>query len=88
MSTCSCCGQPLPRDALTERLQAFKQWCAENGRWVSADDRVNEDVAAELLGLAPGTLRNWSYVDQPLPIVRVAKRRTYRLRDLAAFLEK
>lgn len=90
MSLCQCCGQPVadPGARIEARVKELRDACQSTGRMVTPDGRVREEVAAELLGLAPGTLRNWSYGDSPLPFTRVARRRTYRLADLAAVMEE
>jgi hypothetical protein len=69
------------------RLDELQLACVAHGYYVTPDGRVREEVAAELLGLAAGTLRNWSYGDSPIPFTSVARRRTYRLSDIAAFME-
>lgn len=90
MNACCCptCGQPLPQrqeDRVAELAQSYRAWCEERGHWVSADGRVREDVAAQLVDRSPLTIRNWFY-DGRLPGVQIMPRgrRTYRLTDLAA----
>lgn len=89
---CSHCGQPMPlspADVVEARVAAWRVWCRENGRWVSpADDRVDENTAAELLGVSPFTMRNWRSARQPLRFVRVRGRVSYRLHDLALMIEE
>jgi predicted amidophosphoribosyltransferase len=82
---CAACGQPLPRTGAPDSLERI---CRERGLPVTVDGRVSEAVAAEILGRAPDTLRNWAYASAPVPFVKVRGRRTYRLQDLAAFLAK
>lgn len=82
----------MPDDDLQQRISAtvtrLEAWCAEHGRWVSPDKRVREDVAAEILGMAPGTMRNRRAALAPvLPCYQVSGRVTYRLDDLAALVE-
>lgn len=55
---------------------------------VTGDRRVSEADAAGLIGLAAGTLRNLRAVSCPLPFYKVAGRVTYRLADLAEFIER
>jgi hypothetical protein len=55
---------------------------------VTGDGRVSEADAAGLIGLAAGTLRNWRNGHSPLPFYRAGGRITYRLSDLAAYIEK
>ena len=59
----------------------------ESGAWISGDLRVSEATAAELLGFAPGTLANQRSEGRSPPFFRVAGRPTYRLHDLATFIE-
>lgn len=88
-SHCPHCGYSLvPReDAVASRLRELEHACQSRGLPVTGDQRVSEQVAAELLGRAPGTLANWAYGDGTLPYTKVSGRRTYRLADIAAFLE-
>lgn len=89
---CPNCGQPMPlsrAEAVEARVVSWRVWCRDNGRWVSpADDRVDENTAAELLGVSPFTMRNWRSARQPLPFIRVRGRISYRLRDLAMMIEE
>lgn len=83
---CTCCGQPLPTgDPLELAARDLEEACRRAGYLVTPDQRVQEAAAAALLGIATGTLRNWSYGlgPQAVPFVRVGGRRTYRLSDLA-----
>lgn len=83
---CPNCGHPLGL-AAESPVDALERACRERGLWVSLDGRVTEAVAAELVGRAPGTLRNWALGEQPLPFVRIRGSRTYRLTDIAAFMQ-
>jgi len=85
---CECCGRGVrPKaDLLAEEVERLRQSCRAAGHLVTPDDRVREETAAALLGLAVGTLRNWAYSGSTLPFTTVARRRTYRLEDLAALL--
>ncbi|WP_426689996.1 hypothetical protein [Rhodanobacter ginsengiterrae] len=49
---------------------------------------MSEADAAGLVGLAAGTLRNLRAGTCPLPFYKVAGRVTYRLADLAEFIER
>lgn len=82
---------------MAEDLECRAQACAEmlraacvaEGTFVSADGRVSEEAAAELLGVTAGTLRNWRAVGlspawyRPRPGAKA----TYRLADLGRFIE-
>jgi hypothetical protein len=83
---CPACGHTFDPAPAVDPVRALELVCRERGFLVTPDGRVREDVAAQLLGLAAGTLRNWSYGETRLPYVRVARRRTYRLTDIAAQL--
>jgi len=90
MTSCPHCGQAMPEeDRLAAAARELADSCRAQGYLVTPDGRVREDAAAALLGMAPGTLRNWSYLeDDRLPYVRVARRRTYFLSDLAALITR
>ena len=60
----------------------------EGGRWISGDQRVSEETAAWLLGIAPGSLANRRHAGTAPPSYRPAGKVTYRLRDLAEFIEE
>ncbi len=69
----------------------LQQVAAERGLYVTADDRVNERDAADLLGYAEGTLRNMrtagggpSFFNRPLG----GFAKSYRLADLARWVEQ
>ncbi len=62
----------------------------ESGVYVTGDGRVSEIDAAGLLGLATGSLRNQRYEGNAPPAYRMGicgSRMSYRLTDLAAWLE-
>lgn len=76
---------------VAETAAALERWCRENGHIVLAGDRVFEDAAALILDRAPGTLANWrSNGGAVVPFYRSRGRGrvTYRLRDLARYLEQ
>lgn len=58
------------------------------GAFISGDGRVHEEVAAALLGIAPGTLANQRRNGTAPPFYRVSGRPTYRLSDLAKAIER
>ncbi len=49
----------MPADQIIRTVASMRSFCAEHGIYVSGDGRVSADATAQLLGLAPGTLRNW-----------------------------
>jgi hypothetical protein len=64
--------------------------CRDNGAFVTGDQRVGEDVAAHLLGFAPGTLANRRCAGNAPRHYRIGLngyRVSYRLDDLAAWIE-
>lgn len=66
---------------------ALVERCERDRRWVSGDGRVAAETAADLIGIAPATLRQWRYLLKGPRPYRIGGRATYRLRDLAAWLE-
>lgn len=58
-----------------------------SGAWLSWDGRVHEDIAAHILGLAPGTLANNRYAGTAPPHYRGGSI-TYSLADLAEWIER
>lgn len=65
------------------------QRCAQAGTWVSGDGRCGEDVAAALLGMAPGTLANRRCEGMAPPHYRLGgngHRITYAIDDLARWI--
>lgn len=76
-------------DATAELAAALAAACREHDLAVSPDGRVTEPVAAFLLGLQPGSLKNRRLrLDGPRHCERpfAGFRITYRLTDLAAWL--
>lgn len=63
-------------------------WCKSDGRWVSADGRVSQETAAEILGITPASLRNRQCVGQRIRFHRASARGrvSYNLRDLAEYI--
>ena len=49
---------------------------------------VGTSVAADIIGVAPGTLRYWRYLDQGPQSFRVGKHVKYRRVDIDAWLER
>jgi len=63
------------RQSLEEEVEAEAARLLKAGKWVSGDALrlVDGEVAANLLGVARDTLRNWSYVEKgPKPYRLVA----------------
>ena len=79
---------PLNRIAATQRR--LEEAVRESGDWISGDGRVGEMVAAGLLGLAPGTLKNRRSEGTAPPYYQLGgggSRVTYALFDLATWIE-
>lgn len=77
-------------DDIDQTTAQLERACRERGQWVSHDGRVYDDVAAEILGRTVGTLANWrANGGAGVPFFRAGRRGrvTYRLRDLAAYIE-
>ena len=69
---------------------ALEAACREAGAFITGDGRVGEEVAAQLLGLAVGTMANKRSEGVSPPYYRIGcngHRVTYRLADLAAWVE-
>ncbi len=87
---CPCCGCEIdPEPAVS--VGDLRDYCRQHGLPIFPGGRVSELVAAELLGKASGTLKNWRCTHGPaqLPYVRSGGGRgriSYRLADLADFL--
>lgn len=80
----------MTAERIDETTAQLERACRERGEWVSHDGRVFDDVAAEILGRTVGTLANWrSNGAAGVPFFRAGRRGrvTYRLRDLAAYIE-
>lgn len=87
---CPRCGHQIESLAEpTERRETdLLMVCKERGYHVTADQRVSEAVAAELLGRSPRTVAHWAHEGSGPAFVRVRNRRTYRIGDLALLLSK
>lgn len=87
MRACPHChgtGRAMDADAVAE----LRQWAESRGHVILPGDRVQEHVAAAMLGREPGTLRNWSYGARPMPFTVVRGRRTYRLADIGTMFRE
>lgn len=78
-----------------ERIESTRQMfltaCHERGFLVTADERVSEPDAAALLAFTPESLRNRRYLGTgPASYQRPvgAHKVSYRVRDLAAWIEQ
>lgn len=70
--------------------RALESTCRESGAYVTGDGRIGEEVAAQLLGFAAGTLANRRSEGTGPPSYKLGgggHRVTYRLSDLAAWIE-
>ena len=56
MKVCEYCGQEIRDSAST--VEKLRSWCEAKNYVITADGAVSEEVAAEILGIAPGTLAN------------------------------
>jgi hypothetical protein len=77
---------------LTERIATttaeLRRAAETRGALISGDGRVNEEVAARLLGIAPGTLSNHRRAGTSPQVYRPFGRPTYKLVDLAELIER
>lgn len=85
MPSCPTCGHELDHEATT--AAQLREWCAANGRIVSAGDRVDTETAAAILERSPSTLVNWRSSGQG-PVCRRGGKIRYRLADLAAYIDR
>ena len=81
----NCGGTGHISETAEDRADQLRRACSERGIWVSADDRVREESAADLLGVAVKTMRNWRYGARPIAAVTRSGRPLYALADLAAW---
>lgn len=78
-------------ERVRETERRLLEWCRSSGRHVTADAAVYEEVAALLLDRSSGTLANWRALGGAgVAWYRAGRtgRVRYRLRDLAAYLER
>ena len=77
-------------DRIAATVIALEAAARSAGKWITADGRVGEADAAELLGLAPATLANRRLAGTAPPHHRIGgggHRVSYNVRDLAQFNE-
>jgi hypothetical protein len=60
----------------------------ERGHRITGDGFVASRAAADLLGVAPGTLANWRAQHDPIPHRSIRGRVQYALSDLALYLHE
>lgn len=75
-------------DRIADCLATLEATARASSIPVTGDGRVSESDAAGMVGLAAGTLRNLRAGSCPLAFYKVAGRVTYRLADLAEFIER
>lgn len=89
MRRCPHCGYSFDEQPVVS-VETLRQQCKDS-RWpIFTGDRVNESTAAQLLGVAPGTLRNWRSSGRGPDWVRSGGSRgtvSYKLEDLAAWFK-
>jgi hypothetical protein len=75
---------------IAETTAELRAWVEQSGNWLSPDNRVHPETAAEILGVSVATLRNQRSYGTPLPFYRAGARGrvSYRLADLAAHIER
>jgi len=73
---------------LESRAEVIAERLRKRGKWVSPDLRVRAEIAADMLGIAEGTLSNWRAEGrQRFPCVRPAGFVTYYLVDLLQYID-
>jgi hypothetical protein len=87
---CGCRFSPVAdiESRITAKAEELRADLESRGVSVGFDrePRVTEAVAADLLGRAVGTLRNWRYGASPLQHIQIGGRYYYRLKDIASLL--
>lgn len=73
-------------DDVAATARALEEAARQAGFWISGDGRVLEADAANLIGLAPGTLANMRSAGVAPPHFRIG-RVSYRISDLAKWIE-
>ena len=88
-NVCPCCRRPYgpSQDRVDSVVAEMKSRCADAGRWVGIGETVDEQTAAWLLAIAPGTLRNQRGLGRAPPHLRRGRGVVrYELRALAESL--
>ena len=78
---------PTDDDRVEQTEAMFCENVQASGAWISGDGRVLEEVAAQLLGYASATLANKRSAGEAPPHYKVGGRITYRVTDLAQWVE-
>ncbi len=72
---------------IQQRFEEFREFCRLNNHVVLPGNRVREEVAALIIGISAGTLRNWRSNRKPGLRFCDRGRVTYELAFLAEFLD-
>jgi hypothetical protein len=87
---CHSCGQLTPEArhdaAIDARVNTFRRWCQDNNKRITPDDRVPTEVAADLVGLEAGTMKNRRNQKQRPRFGYVGKLAMYELQELADWI--
>lgn len=81
---------PTRDDRIAATARMLEAACRESGHSITGDGRVGDVAAADLLGFTTSTLANWRTAGQGPTHFRIGghgHRVTYRLTDLAAWIE-
>lgn len=78
---------PDDPDRIAACHAALAARCEAERRWTSGDGRVDAATAADLIGVALGTLRQWRYLREGPTPYRIGGRVSYSLRDVAEWIE-
>ena len=75
------------QERIENTLKVFREYVSSKGHLMTPDLRVREKVAADLIGIAPKTLRTMRGGLQGPAFVKMAGTVWYRLQDIAAYVE-
>ena len=65
----------------------YRQWIKAHSKQMTLDERIGEAVAADLVGIPAKSLRGWRSQGLGPAFVKLAGRVTYRVEDLAWWVE-
>lgn len=77
---------PDAAPSLVPDVEGLRAACVATGALVTGDGRVDEGMAATLIGKARKTLANWRFEHRPIPFITRNGRVLYRLDDIARWM--
>ena len=72
---------------IEETLEIFRAHIKSRGHQMTPDERIREKTAADLVGVAPKTLRTMRAGLQGPAFIKIAGTVWYRLNDIARYVE-